>query len=133
MSKKDGVLFLVQKEPWFSMTKSGLKKEEYREIKPYYTSKWLDPYDKYLSATLLNALRVQTIQNKFLIEDVNDILTNLQTKYHTVHFSNGMPKRGTSPEKHIEFRNPKIRISEGRPEWGAEPHKLYFVITWEET
>ncbi len=129
MSKKDGVLFLVQKEPWFSMTKSGQKQEEYREIKTYYTAKWLDPYDKYLSTTLLNALGVQTIQNKFLIEDANDILNQLQ--YHTVHFSNGMPKRGTSPEKHIEFRNPKIRISKGRPEWGAKPGKLYFVITWD--
>lgn len=129
MSNKNGVLYLVQKEPWFSMTKSGQKQEEYREIKPYYTDKWIHPFDKRLAATLLNALGVQTIQNKFLIEDTNKILNQLQ--YHTVHFSNGMPKRGTSPEKHIEFRKPKIRISEGRPEWGAEPHKLYFVITWE--
>ena len=129
MSKKDGVLFVVVKEPWFSMIKSGQKKEEYREIKPYYTDKWIHPYDKRLPATLLNALGVQTIQNKFLIEDSNKILDQL--RYHTIHFSLGMPKRGTAPEKHIEFRNPKIRISEGRQEWGAKPGKLYFVITWE--
>lgn len=39
-------------------------------------------------------------------------------------------KAGDS-ERRLEFRNPKIRIDEGKPEWGAEPKKLYFVITWE--
>lgn len=27
-------------EPWFSMIKSGIKKEEYREIKPFYDSRF---------------------------------------------------------------------------------------------
>ena len=27
---------------------------------------------------------------------------------------------------------PKIRIGQGRPEWGAEHGKNYFVITWED-
>lgn len=129
MSNKDGVLYLVLKDPWFSMIKSGEKLEEYREIKPYYTNKWIHPYDKRLPATLLNALGVQTIQNKFLIEDANKILA--KPRYHTIHFSLGMPKHGTAPERHIEFKKPKIRIGTGKPEWGAEPGKLYFVITWD--
>ena len=29
------------------------------------------------------------------------------------------------------FKNPSIRIGRGKPEWGAEPGKQYFVITWE--
>ena len=32
----------------------------------------------------------------------------------------------------LTFKNPKIRIGTGKPEWGAEPGKNYFVITWEE-
>ena len=32
----------------------------------------------------------------------------------------------------ITLKNPKIRIGTGKPEWGAEPGKKYFVITWEE-
>lgn len=43
----------------------------------------------------------------------------------------GYPKADDT-ERRLEFKNPKIRIGTGRPEWGAEPGKLYFVITWEE-
>ena len=37
--------------------------------------------------------------------------------------------RADSPK--TTFRNPKIRIGTGRPEFGAEYGKQYFVITWE--
>lgn len=32
-------LHLTLKKKWFDMIKSGLKKEEYREIKPYWTKR----------------------------------------------------------------------------------------------
>ena len=38
------MLTLPIKKKWFDMIKSGEKKEEYREIKPYYTSR----FEKYL-------------------------------------------------------------------------------------
>lgn len=35
-------------EPWFSMIKNGIKKEEYREIKPFYISRlWDDTKPNY--------------------------------------------------------------------------------------
>jgi hypothetical protein len=34
-------------------------------------------------------------------------------------------------ERRLTFKNPKIRIGTGLPEWGAVPRRLYFVITWE--
>ena len=34
------MLTLPIKKKWFDMIKSGEKKEEYREIKPYYTSRF---------------------------------------------------------------------------------------------
>ena len=34
------MLVLPIKKKWFDMIKSGEKKEEYREIKPYYTSRF---------------------------------------------------------------------------------------------
>lgn len=37
------MLILPIKNKWFDMIKSGKKKEEYREIKPYWTSR----FDKY--------------------------------------------------------------------------------------
>lgn len=50
-------------------------------------------------------------------------------KFDTAHYAKGMPKKGTQPEKHIFFNNPKIKAGYGKPEWGAKPGKLYFVIT----
>lgn len=33
------ILFLTIKKQWFDMIKAGIKKEEYREIKPYFDAK----------------------------------------------------------------------------------------------
>ena len=52
-------------------------------------------------------------------------------KYDTLVFTLGYPKADDA-ERRLTFKNPKIRIGTGKPEWGAEPDKLYFVITWEE-
>lgn len=40
MAKDDGILDLVLKHKWFDMIESGEKKEEYREIKPYYENRF---------------------------------------------------------------------------------------------
>jgi hypothetical protein len=45
-------------------------------------------------------------------------------------FTLGYPKK-TDTERRIVFKNPKIRVGTGRPEWGAEHGKLYFVISWD--
>ena len=36
------MLILPIKKKWFDMIKSGEKKEEYREIKPYYTNRFVN-------------------------------------------------------------------------------------------
>lgn len=46
-------------------------------------------------------------------------------------FTLGYPTADDTSRR-LEFRNPKIRIGTGRPEWGAEPGKMYFVITWDQ-
>lgn len=35
-------MILPIKKKWFDMIKSGEKREEYREIKPYYTARFLN-------------------------------------------------------------------------------------------
>lgn len=35
------MIILTIKKKWFDMILSGVKKEEYREIKPYYTNRFL--------------------------------------------------------------------------------------------
>lgn len=86
------MLTLPIKKKWFDMIKSGEKKEEYREIKPYYESRF-KIYDSHFSS------------------------------FENIVFRNGYRKD-----------SPKIKcccyISKGmgKPELGAEPNKMYYVL-----
>lgn len=42
------MLTLPIKKKWFDMIKDGIKKEEYREIKPYYDSRFKDIEPEYM-------------------------------------------------------------------------------------
>ena len=113
-------LTLSLKKQWFDMIKSGEKKEEYREIKDHYFH------------TLYNYAEMQ----KFFGIPPQPYYFDRPQVFHTKQFQkhfdlltlrNGY--RADSPK--VTFKNPRIRIGTGRPEWGAEPGKNYFVITWE--
>lgn len=95
---KENNLYLVLKNPWYEMIKSGEKKEEYRDLSDFYKRRF---YDK---------------------------SGNLKS-FDTLEFVLGYPKK-EDMSKRMFFKNPKITIGEGKPEWGAEPGKQYFIITW---
>lgn len=86
------MLTLPIKKKWYDMILSGEKKEEYREIKPYYDSRF-KIYDSHFSS------------------------------FENIVFRNGYKKD-----------SPKIKcccyISKGtgKPEWGAESDKEYYVL-----
>lgn len=109
-------LTLSLKRQWFEKIKSGEKKEEYRECSEYWVTrfgnlcgffeyKFVDNHRKMISCERLNCDKLV--------------------------FTLGYPKADDT-ERRLVFKNPRIRIGTGRPEWGAEPGKQYFVITWEE-
>lgn len=87
---KKNVLTLCLRYKWFWLIVSGVKKEEYREINPYYAVKLTKQYDEIV----------------FVM--------------------------GRDWETTLRFKNPRVRIGTGRPEWGAETGKRYYVITWDE-
>jgi hypothetical protein len=64
---------------------------------------------------------------KYLVDDVQDCLNCLD--FDRIVFTLGYPKAGDT-ERRLVFKNPKIRIGTGLPEWGAVPGKQYFVITF---
>ncbi|MCQ2605407.1 MAG: hypothetical protein MJ204_02800 [Bacteroidales bacterium] len=97
------VLRLPLKKKWFDMIKSGEKKEEYRDIKPFYNARFIK----------------KTLIGPFL------------KKYDSLIFTCGYTKKGNT-EKILSFKNPQIRVGKGKSEWGAIEDKLYYVITWEE-
>ena len=91
-------MILPIKKKWFDMILSGEKKEEYRDIKPYYTTRF---------------------KNIHLLS-YNE-LPELWTE--EVIFRNGYA--ASSPSFTAEV---KLTIGTGNPEWGAEPNKEYYIL-----
>ena len=117
-------LTLPLKKKWFDLIKSGIKNEEYREIGMFWSVRFLGV----TIAKKFNLVDYKFVEAQNIREDLNAVLTI--DNYEKLFFTLGYPKAGDT-ERRLEFKNPKIRIGKGRPEWGAEPGKLYFVITWE--
>ena len=95
------MLILPIKKKWFDMILLGEKKEEYREIKPYYTTR---------------------LSKEFSM--VGDIPVDV--KETQVRFANGYGYKVPAfiADCHLEKRT-------GREEWGAEPNKEYYVLVIE--
>ena len=105
------MLILPIKKKWFDMILSGEKKEEYREITGYWTSRinnW--------SRDLCGDYRVT--DQYFLSQ-----LRSGSHEYCTAIFRNGYGKNAPSFKCDV-----KVCIGTGRQEWGAEPGKEYFVL-----
>ncbi len=92
------MLILPIKKKWFDMILSGQKKEEYREIKPYYRSR---------------------LRNEGFLDQYG-----LPTLYQgQVLFRNGYA--GNSPSFKALC---SLDVKTGRLEWGAEPGREYYVL-----
>jgi hypothetical protein len=92
------ILHLTLKKKWFDMIASGEKTEEYREIKPFWIS------------------RLQAWGNAY--DPCRD--------FNAIRFYNGW----ACSEKYanITLESKGIEVGEGKPEWGAEPNKEYYII-----
>lgn len=103
MKNEMKVLILPLKKKWYDMIASGEKKEEYRERTPYWHKR------------LCN----------LVWEDVNRCY---QFKhFDAVTFTLGYPRKADM-DRRMTFRIERIAVGGGKPEWGAEPYKSYFVI-----
>lgn len=92
------MLILPIKKKWFDMILSGEKKEEYREIKPYYISRFSKVF------SMIDGIPVNS--------------KNAQIK-----FTNGYGHKVPSfvADCHLEMRT-------GKEEWGAEKDIIYYVL-----
>lgn len=84
------MLTLPIKKKWFDMILSGEKKEEYREIKPYYMSRFCGM---------------------------------CRADSHEIRFRNGYSAQSPSFVARC-----MIEQGYGKPEWGAEEGKKYYVL-----
>lgn len=106
MKKKSTTLTLSLKRKWFDLIKSGVKLEEYREYNEYWGARF------------------------FVREPGFKDWIHVRMDYTDLVFTLGYPKKDDMSRR-LVFKNPRIQIRTGKPEWGAEPGKTYFVITWD--
>jgi hypothetical protein len=93
-------LTLTLKKKWFDMILSGEKKEEYREIKPY----WLTRFKYYCNH--------------------DDMMHELNYEYTHIIFKNGYSK--DAPSFLIELND--IKFGKAKPEWSDNWQGEVFVI-----
>lgn len=93
------LLHLPLKARWYNMIESGVKTEEYREIKPYWNKRLM--CDKWNFCT--------------------DSLCHIPQKFDAVIFSYGYTKRA------MAFEIESITIGKGKPEWGAPTEDVFII------
>ena len=114
-------LQLSLKKQWFDLTKSGIKTEDYREITPYWAKRFLKYNGKVMSTNFWASLLIGKEFIEMFFEDISFV--NFDSNIMTL----GYPK-STDTDRILKFEHKGIEIGYGKPEWGAEPNKLYFII-----
>ncbi len=100
------MLTLPIKKQWFDMILSGEKREEYREMKPFYKK-------RFENILLVNVFKGNI--NEWLLTDV---IFNLPVRF----------RNGYSSDSPSFIADCELTRGYGRPEWGAEPGKEYYVL-----
>ena len=98
------MLTLPIKKKWFDMILSGEKKEEYREIKPYYAGRFYRNY-------IVSGVGLEWILNSNPVVCKDIILRN------------GYSKNSPSIMCYVH-----IEKGYGKEQWGAELGKEYYVL-----
>lgn len=99
-------LHLVLKSKWYDMIASGIKTEEYREIKPY----WIK---RLCTCLFIGTQRCYHCQANRYVECLRN--------FNEVCFSRGYS------DVTMTYQVKGIFIGDGKPEWGA-PNENVFII-----
>lgn len=108
------MLELTLKREWFEMIESGVKKEEYREVKQFHLSRLLDKEE----------------QNKFItlayqhFKDAKSKRISLPCKHTQVRFRNGYSANSPTIICDIEALELGIPV----PEWSGNWQEIAFCI-----
>lgn len=122
MEKK--ILDLPLKKEWYTMIDSGVKTEEYRELKPYWCNRLLyfttlgvkEYWEDILRKTILTVSKISFLDfNKMLIKQYGT------RGYTHVRFRYGYTK------KTMLFEIKSISIGKGNKEWGAPDDDVFII------
>ena len=118
------ILDLPLKAQWYNMFESGEKREEYREIKPY----WLKRLFKTINIEFTHYENIDNECANFYCNNIDLLKTDFEgggfklKGYTHVRFRYGYTKRT------MTFEIEDIKIGRGNPEWGAPEDKDVFII-----
>lgn len=115
------MLTLPIKKKWFDMILSGEKKEEYREIKPHWEVRIQNAFGAVISIKPTSTL-ICPYYDILQGEDVPECIR--KDAIQPVMFRNGYGRNAK-----CFVARCSVRVGKGKPEWGAEPGKQYFVLT----
>ena len=120
-------LSLTLKRQWFEMTKAGIKTEDYREITPYWANRLLlDLNGNVKSRKYWDHEFELNIGTDDEIKENIDLFAK-KKPFNSNKITDGYPS-DSEVDRIIKYKHAGIEIRTGRPEWGAEEGKLYFVI-----
>lgn len=131
MKNETKTLCLPLKKTWFDMIKSGGKKEEYREITPYWIQRLLLVKDneKYRKIQAKMAKKIyETYSSDLLCYAI--LAGNLNPiNYKLVQFSLGYPSKSQS-DRFMTKKIESISIGNPNPLWAPAEYqrKLMFII-----
>lgn len=111
------ILHLNLKKKWFDLIDKGIKKEEYREIKPYWEKRLIDYKalkDHYQAIAL----------KRYMLGIWTDVCKAFPKGYTHVLIRYGYTKQ------FIIFTIGEIKFGIGNPDWGA-PSDSVFIITFD--
>lgn len=113
-------LNLVLKAKWYDLIESGVKGEEYREIKPYWCKrlKGLAAICGYRMPSPNLDERICQMTGQTCLSGLNE----MKFRYSTVKFRRGYTN--TSMTYEIEYAH----VGFGKTEWGAPEDKPVFII-----
>lgn len=106
------MLHLPLKAKWYEMIESGVKTEEYREIKPYWTKRFLKNFPVFWRM----AVNVGMLSNNY-----THLYGKELSEYTHVKFSYGYTKRT------MTFEIESITFGKGKPEWGAPTEDVFII------
>ena len=104
MGKYSKTLHLSLKKEWYNMIESGIKTEEYREIKPFWCKRLIHDYDE-----SMEEFGVIIFDNK-----------NFK-QYDRIKFTYGYTK------KYMVFECNGIDVGIGNPNWGASDKPVFII------
>ena len=114
---------------WFIMSGLLIKKEDYRNITPYWCNRFLlfkgEKRSKEFWENEFFKVDSETPENLILKYIQRGIVKFKKFDYNIMTL--GYPK-STDTDRILKFEHAGIEIRTGNPEWGAVEGRLYFVI-----